>query len=117
MLRRAKPPDRSLAVSNGWLLLAGRRRFGRVLPDGEHAGMWRSLKSHGVLSDMASLPWAKNAALAAAECELEFEGRQLCASDHPKCPGKGGAFSGSRSPMRQNGQADVGSGSRDGASP
>ena len=45
---------------NGWLLLAGRRRFGRVVPDPKYPGMWRSVKAGGQLSDMSNLSWAKN---------------------------------------------------------
>ena len=68
----------------GWLLLAGRRRFGRVVPDSNHPGMWRSIKSRGELSDIANLTWAKNAVLAGAERELDFE---RYAIDPSKCPG------------------------------
>src|SRR5215831_10462522 len=59
----------------GWVLLAGRRRFGRVVPDIKYPGMWRSTLSGGRLSDMANLAWAKNAVLVAAERELEWEDR------------------------------------------
>jgi hypothetical protein len=37
-----------------WILLYGRRRMGRVVPDGQYPGMFRSVKSQG-LSDMANL--------------------------------------------------------------
>jgi hypothetical protein len=77
----------------GWVLLYKRRRMGRVLPDNQHRGMYRSVLSRGHLSDMANLSWAKGAVLAAAIRELAWE------ADHPaidpkKCPGKGGVFYG-----------------------
>lgn len=58
---------------NDWILLAGRRRFGRVVPDPKYPGMWRSVKSDGRLSDLGNLSWAKNAVLIAAQRELEWE--------------------------------------------
>lgn len=76
----------------GWLLLAGRRRLGRVMPDPEHPGMWRSILSRGRLSDMANLAWTKNAVSLAAERELEFEGRRQCATDPTNCPEKRRSF-------------------------
>jgi hypothetical protein len=101
-----KQPDKNCNAlawrrdGNGWLLLAKRRRFGRVVPDPEHAGMWRSLKSGGQLSEPANLSWAKNAVLVAAERELDFERRAI---DPPKCPQKRAVFSASSSLVRQNG--------------
>jgi hypothetical protein len=74
---------------NGWLLLAGRRRYGRVVPDPDHAGMWRSVKSGERLSDTANLSWSKNAVLVAAERELEFEDQQRRAIDPSNCPERG----------------------------
>jgi hypothetical protein len=35
-----------------WILLRGRRRMGRVIPDHQYPGMWRSPKSGGRISDM-----------------------------------------------------------------
>jgi hypothetical protein len=73
-----------------------RRRMGRVAPDHEHAGMYRVALSRGRLSDMANLSWAKDAALAAAVHELDWESRKTCpgfrtrATDPQKCPVKGG---------------------------
>jgi hypothetical protein len=87
---------------DGWLLLAGRRRFGRVVPDPNHPDMWRSVKSAGELSDTANLSWAKNAVLIAAECELDFEDRQRRAIDLRNCPEKRGCFRASSSLVRQN---------------
>ena len=76
-----------------WLLLHKRRRMGRVAPDHEHAGMYRGVLVRGRLSDMANLSWAKDAALAAAIRELEYEARgtrRHRAINPPKCPVKGG---------------------------
>jgi hypothetical protein len=57
----------------GWRLFAGRRCYGRVVPDTQHPKMWRSELSCGRLSDMANLSWAKNAVLEAAIREIEWE--------------------------------------------
>jgi hypothetical protein len=80
-----------------WILLAGRRRFGRVVPDSKYPDMWRSLLSGGGLSDMANLAWAKNAVLVAAEREMEYEARVAIAP--PKCPEKRGVFEGAALPV------------------
>jgi hypothetical protein len=85
----------------GWVLRAGGRRFGRVIPDSKYPGMWRSPLSGGRLSDMANLAWAKNAVLAAAERELEWEARQRAAIVPSKCPEKRGVFEGSAPPIAQ----------------
>jgi hypothetical protein len=55
----------------GWSLLAGRRRFGRLIPDNKYSGLWRLRLSGGRLGDMAPLGRAKAAIFAAAERELE----------------------------------------------
>ena len=94
---------------NGWLLVAGRRRFGRVVP-AKHSGMWQSTRSDGQPSDIANLSWAKNAVLVAAERELEFEHRSRPANDPPKWPEKQGVFNGSAPPARFS--ADGGSDDR-----
>ena len=85
-----------------WVLFSGRRRFGRVVPDSKYAGVWRSVLSGGRLSDMANLAWAKNAVLAAAERELEWEARKRAAIAPPKCPEKWGVFEGSAPPIAPN---------------
>jgi hypothetical protein len=72
-----------------WVLLHKRRRMGRVVPDNEHPGMYRVALSRSRLSDMANLSWAKDAALAAAVRELEWEANHR-ASNPPKRPEKGG---------------------------
>lgn len=94
----------------GWLLLAGRRRLGRVVPDPEHPGMYRTIISIGRLSDFANLSWVKNSVLVAAETELAYEAK-LCgpssttsspATDPQKPQQKMGVFRASSSPVRQN---------------
>jgi hypothetical protein len=82
-----------------WILLAGRRRFGRVVPDRKYPDMWRSVLSGGRLSDMANLAWAKNAVLVAAEREMEYEAR--VAIRPPKCPQKEGVFQDAAAPIEQ----------------
>jgi hypothetical protein len=72
------------------------RCWARAVPDAEHAGMWRSSLGRGELSDMASLAWAKNAVLVAAERELEFEDRTRCAIDPSKSQHSGVFFGGRR---------------------
>jgi hypothetical protein len=62
-----------------WVLLRGRRRMGRVIPDHQYPGMWRSPKSGGRVSDMSNLSWAKDAVMAEATRELAWDGRQQAA--------------------------------------
>jgi len=93
-----------------WILLADRRRFGRVVPDSRYPGMWRSSLAAGRFSDMANLAWSKNAVLVAAERELEWEEeRQRAAIAPPKCPEKRDVFEASAPPVRQTveGQPEV----------
>jgi hypothetical protein len=82
-----------------WLLLAGRRRMGRVVPDSEYSGMWRSTLpgDRGFRRPMANLTWAKNAVLVAAERELEYEARTANAPS--KCPENRGVFGHTASPV------------------
>jgi hypothetical protein len=77
---------------DGWVLLAGHRRFGRVVPDEKHRGMFRSPKSFGRLSDMANLSWSKSVVLVAAELEIEWEQHQRRVTDPQKIPAIGGCF-------------------------
>ena len=63
-----------------WILLYRRKRMGRVVPDKDHPGMWRSVKSNG-RSDLANLSWAKDAVLAQAVRELGYE-----AANNPSKP-------------------------------
>jgi hypothetical protein len=79
-------------VGNGWQLFVKKRRFGRVVPDSKYPGMWRVKLPSGRLSDMASLSWARNAVLGAAERELEFEARQQAATTPSKSQQIGGVF-------------------------
>jgi hypothetical protein len=68
-----------------WVLHHRRRRMGRVAPDARHRGMYRVVLSRGRLSDMANLSWAKDAALAAAIRELQWEAKHP-AINPAKCP-------------------------------
>jgi hypothetical protein len=88
-------------AGKGWRLFDGRRRFGDVIPDSEHPGMWRCVLSGGRLSDMANLAWARNAVMEAAVRELQFEARQGAAIDPRNSPVNGGVFRGRASPVRQ----------------
>ena len=49
---------------DAWILLYRRRRMGRVVPDKDHPGMWRSVKVDGNLSDTANLRWSKDNVMA-----------------------------------------------------
>jgi hypothetical protein len=82
---------------SSWLLLADRRRVGRVVPDDKHPGMWRPALANGRLGDMANLSWAKGVTLAAAERELDCE---HAANAPSKCPEKRGVFEGETFPAR-----------------
>jgi hypothetical protein len=84
----------------GWILFHKRRRMGRVLPDNQHRGMYRSVLSRGRLSDMANLSWAKDAVLAVAIRELAWEADHHPANDPSKSPEKQGRFNGSAPPAR-----------------
>ena len=82
-----------------WILLHKRRRMGRVTPDNQRRDMYRVVLSRGLLSDMANLSWAKDAALAAAVRELEWEARDMStvstnhrATDPAKSPEKRGSL-------------------------
>ena len=57
---------------NAWILLYRRRRMGRVVPDKDHSGMWRSVKVDGVLSDTANLCWSKDNVTAQAIREVAW---------------------------------------------
>jgi hypothetical protein len=54
---------------DGWLLLAGRRKFGRVVPDQKYPGMWCVQWPDGRLSDLTNLMRAKDALSRFAESE------------------------------------------------
>ena len=84
----------------GWRLFAGRRRFGDVAPDSKYPGMWRSSKSDGRMSDMASISWAKNAVLEEAIRELKWEGRHRSAITPSKSQQIAPVFESKSPPMR-----------------
>jgi hypothetical protein len=59
-----------------WVLFFNNRRMGRVMPDGQFPGLWRSQKSGGRRSDMANLSWTKDSVMAVVLRELAWERRQ-----------------------------------------
>jgi hypothetical protein len=59
-----------LREGTDWVLKFNRRKLGRVFPDGQWPGMWRSRRADGQLSNMANLSWAKPAVLAVAERDI-----------------------------------------------
>jgi hypothetical protein len=69
-----------------WILMHGRRRVGRVVPDSQFPNLFRSVKSHG-LSDVSNLCRAKDSVLAQAIREVAYEH----ANDPSKCPVKRGS--------------------------
>ena len=81
---------------NAWILLYRRRRMGRVVPDKDHSGMWRSVKVDGILSDTANLCWSKDNVMAQAIREAAWN----AANDPRKCPIKRGSREQKSSPMR-----------------
>ena len=99
-------------VGSGWLLLAGRRRMGPVVPDTKYAGMWRPVLASGQLGDMANLSWVKSVVLDAAARELEWEGRQQAANAPLKSQERRGDFQSAASPMRSRKLAATRSGGR-----
>ena len=94
-------------VRSGWRLFDGKRRFGDVVPDSNIAGIWRCVLSGGRLSDLANLPWARNAVMEAAVRELLFEARHDAATDPLKCPVNGGVFGSRTPPIRENDSGDT----------
>jgi hypothetical protein len=83
---------------DAWILLYRRRRMGRVVPDKDHSGMWRSVKVDGILSDTANLCWSKDNVMAQAIREVAWD----AANDPRKCPGKQGSRQQKSPPMRLN---------------
>jgi hypothetical protein len=67
-----------------WVLLRGRRRMGRVVPDSEHPGMYRVALSRGRLSGMAPCPGPRAPCFEAATRELEWEVHHRPVIDPPK---------------------------------
>jgi hypothetical protein len=83
---------------NAWILLYRRRRMGRVVPDKDQSGMWRSVKLDGILSDSANLCWSKDNVMAQAIREVAWN-----AANYPqKCPVKRGSREQKSPPMRLN---------------
>ena len=80
---------------DAWILLYRRRRMGRVVPDKDHPGMWRSVKVHGILSDTANLCWSKDNVMAQAVREVAWD----AANDPRKCPVKRGSREHKSTPM------------------
>lgn len=80
-----------------WVLFYDRRKMGRVVPDAEWPGMYRSVKSGGRLSDMANVAWSKDAVLAEAIREIEWSVRHDGARD-PRKPQQTGGSKPLRSP-------------------
>ena len=83
---------------DAWILLYRRRRMGRVVPDKDHSGMWRSVKVDGILSDTANLSWSKDNVMAQVIREVAWD----AANDPSKCPVKRGSHRAKSSPMRLN---------------
>ena len=83
---------------DAWILLYRRRRMGRVIPDKDHSGMWRSVKVDGILSDTANLCWSKDNVMAQAIREVAWN----AANDPQKCPIKRGSREQKSPPMRLN---------------
>jgi hypothetical protein len=82
---------------NAWILLYRRRQMGRVVPDPEWPGMWRSIKGSG-LGDMANLSWSKDAVLAQAAREVAYE-----RANTPSTPQQNrGSFQPKSSPIHLN---------------
>ena len=84
---------------DAWILLYRRRRMGRVVPDTDHQGMWRS-----VLSDMANLCWSKDNVLAQAIREVAWD----AANDPRKCPVKRESRQQKSPPIRLNASGALG---------
>ena len=71
---------------DAWILLYRRRRMGRVVPDKNDPGIWRSVKVDGILSDTANLSWSKNNVMAQVIREFGWDAAQR----PPKMPSKTG---------------------------
>jgi hypothetical protein len=83
---------------DAWILLYRRRRMGRVVPEKDHPGMWRSIKVDRVLSDMANLSRSKDGVMASAIREVIWD----AANDPSKPQQNRGSFRPKSSPMRLN---------------
>ena len=85
-----------------WVLKAGKRRFGRVVPDATYPGMWRPVLLNRPLGSTASASGCESIILDAAVRELEWEIAQRSVR-HPHFPAKSedGFFCRHRRPLRQ----------------
>ena len=79
-------------------MLYRRKRMGRVVPDKNYPGMWRSVKVGGILSDTANLSWSKDNVMPQAIREVAWN----AANDPSKCPVKRGSREQKSPPMRLN---------------
>jgi hypothetical protein len=69
-----------------WILFYNKRRIGKVVPDDQWPGMFRSTKAGGRLSDMANATWSKSAVLEEAMRDLTWDAAHTPA----KCPANEG---------------------------
>ena len=76
------------ADGDSWVLLCGRRKLGRVVPDKVYPGMWRSTMPDGGLSDMANLTRARHALMHSARREIAYE-QKLATRDPLNCSESG----------------------------
>lgn len=79
------------ADGDSWVLLCERRKFGRVVPDKVHPGMWRSTMRDGGLSDFANLTRARHALIESARREIAYE-QKLATRDPLNCSESGAVF-------------------------
>jgi hypothetical protein len=82
-----------------WLLLSGKRRMGRVVPDLKWPGMWRSTLSGGRLSDMANLSLGQERRPCGRRARAGMGGSHADGKTPLKMRGKQGCF-GASSPVR-----------------
>jgi hypothetical protein len=88
-------------AGRGWQLYGEHgRKFGKVIPDANIRGMWRTPLSGGRMSDMANLSWARAAVLEAAVRDLEWEARQSAVTTPSNSAGLGPVFSDGSTPVR-----------------
>ena len=72
--------------------------MGRVVPDKDHPGMWRSVKGNAILSGVANLSWSKDNVMAQAIREVAYE-----SANSPSKPQQNrGSFRPKSSPIRLN---------------
>ena len=96
-------------IDDRWQLFAGKRRFGKVMPDRTHPGMWRTPLENGRASDMGNLSWARHAVMEAAVRELEYEAKGNAPSISSEIEGVFRTRS-SHSDLSRSGVPDLGGG-------